>query len=382
LTQAYSQCELVCHAHYKPGTSMLPAWLCRVCQKVEDKPRVKLRVGSCAGVYDAPIRLLNLQNRFSMPNVVLEFVMCPDDAGAMVSMMSSKLIDVVIMSSEDAVAQLLAGNSIRVCGTFVASPRSWGIYTSNKGNKGGSFNNIHDLISCTFMVPSGNSAQLVGAIVMRMYIATVDAKTFEKCVFKFKPCDSLEEAKWRSETSHERHVFIWEASEANRLVASGEWSLIQKVVTPWPAYLIMASRETLHCKGLTINKFIEYLDLICNSFKINEGGYATNFLYEIAHMSTPLASLMLHRTDWKCSRQMHVETFEEPLKWFKILKWVEPDVKYNISKFIADGVTLVGVTSTVENTEGSENPFAEHQDHAKGELCCVGVGHMDAAPAG
>jgi len=157
--------------------------------------------------------------------------------------------------------------------------------------------------------------------------------------------------------------------------------LLQRVVTPWPAYLVMASRETVQSKGSTITKFLSFLKSVCSSFKENEDNHATNYLYELAHVSTSFSTLMLHRTDWACSRHVQIGAFEEPLKWFKTLGWVKSDVKCNVSKYLADGVVMIEA-STNEGTEESDSFCPDLQDAAEGGSSTCGSGRLGAAPAG
>jgi len=73
-------------------------------------------------VFDAPLQSALSQGNYKKLDVNLNWVKCPQDAGAVMSMLSAGLIDMAFMFTEDAVA-FAAQNHLRICGTFSTTPR-------------------------------------------------------------------------------------------------------------------------------------------------------------------------------------------------------------------------------------------------------------------
>merc|ERR1711957_1053690 len=111
--------------------------------------KTRLRVGCCSGPLDAPIQMALSDGNIQSLAINLNWVHCPPDAGAVMSMLSAGLIDMALMHTEDAVSFIAGGNALRLVGTYVSTPRMWGVYVSGSVGGGTSVHCSEDLRGTT-----------------------------------------------------------------------------------------------------------------------------------------------------------------------------------------------------------------------------------------
>eukprot|EP00408_Alexandrium_pacificum_P065233 CAMPEP_0171164442 /NCGR_PEP_ID=MMETSP0790-20130122/5671_1 /TAXON_ID=2925 /ORGANISM="Alexandrium catenella, Strain OF101" /LENGTH=398 /DNA_ID=CAMNT_0011629199 /DNA_START=8 /DNA_END=1204 /DNA_ORIENTATION=- len=265
------------------------------CECLLDEPRwvrMHLRVGCCAGPLDAPIQFAFARGNSLPLDVNLTWTQCPPDAGAAMSMLSAGLIDMAVMCTEDAVAFAAEDNPLRICGTFVTSPRVWGVYTGS----GSSTHTGTDLRSQTLGVPNDRGASLTISVLGHQpsceAVMSCRTRSFESVQHA---ADALRKGSICAA--------VWEQGAARHLVASGEWDLVCQVALPWPSLVLVASREALYAKARAVGHFVDFARAACEDFR-SARGEAAEFVsahYGLSHAET---CDLLSQTAWACERRV------------------------------------------------------------------------------
>jgi len=290
--------------------------------------KTRLRVGSCSHLLDAPIQMaLALANAKELP-VNLNWVHCPSEPGAVVSMLSAGLVDMAFMFAEDAVAFAAEGHPLRVCGTFVGTPRTWGIY-SRAGGNGPCCG--RDVLGSTIGVPDGRGASVAVSVVGDM----PDWNTLLFCSRRpfstiFRAADAMEKDVTR--------LTIWEQLASRPFVTSGEWELQSTMKGSWPSMLFVASREALYSKAGAIRQFIRFAHTACRNFQETQQSEATAFVlaqYDLLHQEV---QEFIESTEWVSDSVVNLPAILQLLGHLKRTGLIPPDCAGDPTRLLAKGL--------------------------------------------
>jgi cyclopropane fatty-acyl-phospholipid synthase-like methyltransferase len=153
----------------------------------------------------------------------------PGGTGAMCEALRAGRLDVALMLTEGAVADLHDGNPSRIIGTYVSSPLTWGIHVAAQGP----LQSVEDLEGKTF----GISRYTSGSHLM----AYVNARQqgWDTAQLKFEVVGDFEGARLAMQEGR-IDAFMWEKYTTKPTVDSGEWRRVGVCVTPWPCFVLVA----------------------------------------------------------------------------------------------------------------------------------------------
>jgi len=292
--------------------------------------RTRLRVGCCSGPYDAPITFALARGAYQTLNVNLNWVQCPPDACAVMSMLSAGLIDMAVLHTEDAVALAAEGNPLRFCGTFVSTPRAWGMYTTGRS----SVQTGVELRGETIGMPDERGASLSISVFG-------DQPGWNSVLYcPRRPLASLQRAADAMNRGVTRAT-IWERRSARHLVGSGEWDAVGQVAMPWPSSLLVASKEALYAKVGAMRNFIHFAQMVCEDFKANKDDDPALFLSARHSFSPEEARDFIAETSWSCQSGVELQTVEGPLLHLKRAGMIDTNRLYDPAKFLAKEFCLV-----------------------------------------
>mmetsp|Transcript_35452 Transcript_35452/g.101926 ORF Transcript_35452/g.101926 Transcript_35452/m.101926 type:complete len:378 (-) Transcript_35452:230-1363(-) len=323
--------------------------------------KTRLRVGFCSGLYDAPIQLALSRGSYQALSINLQSVQCPPDAGAVMSMLSAGLVDMAVMRTEEAVAFVAEGNALKLCGTYVSAPRTWGVYAGCCSVQTGA-----DLQGGIIGMPEERCASLTISVlgdqpgwVPAMYCPR-------------RPFGSIHRAADAMSKGIIRAT-VWERRAARHLVASGQWDLVGQVTTPWPALVMVASKEALYSKAGAIKHFIDFSHMACEDFKIDSKSESSNFVSGRYGLGTEDSCDFVAETSWVCQCEVELETILKPLEHLKRAGLVDGSRAYDPAKFLAREFSLVSQI-------GALSPALIKQTEQRGEEEDFG-GLLDPAAA-
>lgn len=284
-----------------------------------------LRVGSASSSLDAPIRSGLTSGMYSQMR--LNWVNCPEDPGAVMSMLSAGLLDLALMFTEDAVALAAGGSGIRICGTFCSTPQQWGLYIP--GNLYG--RRAMSLADCRIGVPEGRSGVLMLSIFGEAPGWEMLPELQQTTFYSLRRAhDSL------------RHDFVraavWETRVAKPLVDIGEWTQMRQEAMPWASMLYVASTEALHAKTGVIKQFIRCTRSACVEFKERR---RSNSQDAPSQNLSPDMLAWVGKMTWNSVAEVEVENLVRPLQCLKTMG-LAPESAYDPMRLLAKEIcTLI-----------------------------------------
>lgn len=318
------------------------------CECALDGPspvKTRLRVGSCSGVLDAPIQSALARGNYERLAVNLNWVQCPPDTSAVTSMLTAGLVDLALMFTEDAVAFIAEGNPLRLCGTYVATPRSWGVYV------GGSSNVCcgEDLRGGTLGIPDEKGASLTLSVLGEQQnweaVLCCPRRPFTSI---HRAADAMAKAATRAT--------IWERQSARVFVATGEWELVGQAEMPWPSLVFVASRESLYSKSGAIRHFIDFAQRASEDFTSNRQAETLKYLASRYGLSPEEGHDFITNTRWVSDCEVTLQTVTKPLEHLKRARLIDPDRVYDPARFLAKELCVISQVGALPAIGPSRRP--------------------------
>jgi len=156
----------------------------------------------------------------------------PRGTGAMCRALRAGEVEVAIVLTEGAVADIIAGNSARIVGIYVNSPLIWGVHVHATEGP------MHpaSLESQRFAISRYGS----GSHLMAMVHAQQSG--WDPKAMRFEIVNTLDGAK-EALAAGKAEGFMWEKFTTKPLVDNGMWRRVGEVRTPWPCFAILARPE-------------------------------------------------------------------------------------------------------------------------------------------
>jgi cyclopropane fatty-acyl-phospholipid synthase-like methyltransferase/ABC-type nitrate/sulfonate/bicarbonate transport system substrate-binding protein len=196
--------------------------------------KTTFRIGGVPEHFNYPWKIALEQNLFADSSFGIQWTDYPGGTGAMCQDLREEKLDIALMLTEGAIADIVRGNSSKIIGTYVLSPLTWGIHTHAKSD----FNTLADLENSVFAISRFQS----GSHLMAFVNAEQQGWDFEKISFEL--VGNFEGAR-KALKSGEADAFMWEKYTTQPTVKSGEWRRIGECITPWPAFMIVVREEII-----------------------------------------------------------------------------------------------------------------------------------------
>jgi len=291
--------------------------------------KTTLRVGGVPEHFNGPFHLAKERGLYEKAGLDFEWTMYPGGTGAMATALKEDEVDVALMLSEGAIAKIGSGEALKLCGTYVATPLTWGVHVK----KGSSLKSIKDLKGKTFGVSRMGSGSHLMANVMAQNEGWTD---LDKDV-PLKIVGNMDGAR-EAMKKGEIEVWLWEKFTTKFLVDSGEWERIGEVPTPWPCFLFVASDKALSTKKEAIKKLIDVTRTMCEEYKANAADETLDYVSKNHKLGLDDAREWLDGVAWLCKAEVEPATLEKALVALKKMKQVPDDCKADKAKFLADGL--------------------------------------------
>lgn len=193
-----------------------------------------IRIGGVPEHFNLPIHLAIESKAFESRGVNVEWITYPGGTGEMTKALRNGEVDLCILLTEGIVNDIVNGNPSRIISNYVTSPLCWGIHTA-ADNPLDNYLNIFDKNYAISRFGSGSHL-----------MAIVDANTKEQRIQteQFKIIKNLDGA-LESLKKQETDVFYWEKFTTKPYVDSGQLKRIGEYYTPWPCFVIAASKKVL-----------------------------------------------------------------------------------------------------------------------------------------
>jgi ABC-type nitrate/sulfonate/bicarbonate transport system substrate-binding protein len=205
-----------------------------------------LRVGGVPEHFNLPWRLAAGADRFVNNGVKVDWREVPAGSGELTRRLRDGELDLALVLTESAVADILVHDRNRIVKVWVASPLVWGIHVAGRSN----FNDVRDIRDRRIAISRYGSGSHL--------IPVIDAaeRGWETGTMSFVVVNDLDGAR-EALASGRADVFFWERHMTQPLVDAAEFRRIGEREVPWPAFVVSGRRDVLEARGADIRKVLD-----------------------------------------------------------------------------------------------------------------------------
>ncbi len=277
---------------------------------MSNNQKITLRIGGVPEHFNYPWHIAQEQNLLKDYPFQIKWTDYPGGTGAMCQDLKEEKIDLAIMLTEGAVADIVKGSPNKIIGTYVLSPLIWGIHTHAQSD----FKNLSDLENGTFAISRLQS----GSHLMAFVNAQQQGWDFEK--INFELVGNFEGAK-KSLKSGEADAFMWEKYTTQPTVKSGEWQRVGECITPWPAFVIVARNSIIEQHKAHIKTLLNIIAEQALNFY--DKAQTINYISKKYKLEPEDVNAWYAQTKWLCQPKISEDTLQITQKQLLDLRIIE-----------------------------------------------------------
>ncbi len=212
----------------------------------------RLRIGGVPEHFNLPWHQALANGSFQAAGIELHYTDYPQGTGAMTGALRDDELDLAIVLTEGAVADILNGGRNKLIKVYVSSPLIWGLHVAAHS----AFQTPEDARGSRYAISRpGSGSHLMGIVDARERGWPTDN-------LKFVQVGDLSGAR-EALASDEADLFLWEKFTTKPLVDAGEFRRIGECVVAWPAFVIAASERALAQYQPAIMRMCEVINKAC-----------------------------------------------------------------------------------------------------------------------
>ncbi len=206
----------------------------------------RLRVGGVPEHFNLPWRLAIDDNAFSDTGAAVAYADYPGGTGDLTRALRDNELDIALVLTEGAVADILQHDCNRLVKIYVRSPLTWGIHVAANSD----IKRIDAIRGKRIAISRYGSGSHL--------IAIVDAaeRGWPTDDMSFVVVDNLDGAR-EALAAGKADVFLWERHMTQPLVDAGEFRRIGQREVPWPAFAVSVRRRILGSRGGQIRAVLD-----------------------------------------------------------------------------------------------------------------------------
>lgn len=246
---------------------------------------ISFNVGGVPEHFNLPWHLAMEEGRFEKAGITINWQDYSSGTGTMAKELREDGLDIALLLTEGAVADIIKGGNYSIAGLYVSSPLTWGIHV----HKEAPFQQMQDLQGKTFAISRYGS----GSHLMAFVNAQRQSWRYDK--LEFKLVGNMEGAQ-EALANGLADAFMWEKFTTKPLVDSGEWRRIGECLTPWPCFVVVVRNEIVSQQAEAVQTVLGIVRERCRELKSN-----------------PDAVQLI-------ARQYQLQT-EDAASWFRDVRW-------------------------------------------------------------
>ncbi len=209
-------------------------------------PTKRLRVGGVPEHFNLPWRLAIDDKAFSDTGANVVYTDFPGGTGELTRALRDNELDVALVLTEGAVADIIQHDRNRLVKIYVRSPLTWGIHVAASSD----IRRIAAIRGKRIAISRYGSGSHL--------IAIVDAaeRGWSTADMTFVVVDSLDGAR-EALARGKADVFLWERHMTQPLVDAGEFRRVGERAVPWPAFAVSVRRQILGSHGGKIRAVLD-----------------------------------------------------------------------------------------------------------------------------
>ena len=215
-----------------------------------------LRVGGVPEHFNLPWRLAIADNAFSEFGATVDYSDYPAGTGELTRALRDNELDVALVLTEGAVADIVQHDKNRLVKIYVDSPLIWGIHVAATS----SIKNVAAMRGRRIAISRYGSGSHL--------IAIVDAaeRGWPTNDIEFVVVDNLAGAR-KALASGKADVFLWERHMTQPLVDSGEFRRVGQREVPWPAFAVSVRPQILGSHAQRIRAVLDVVTRYASNLK-------------------------------------------------------------------------------------------------------------------
>lgn len=215
-----------------------------------------LRVGGVPEHFNLPWRLAVADSAFSKTGARVAYSEIPAGTGELTRALRDNELDVALVLTEGAVADILQHDKNRLVKIYVTSPLTWGIHVAATS----SIKMVAEIRGGRIAISRYGSGSHL--------IAIVDAaeRGWPTDDMRFVVVDNLDGAR-KALTGGKADVFLWERHMTQPLVDAGEFRRVGERRVPWPAFAVSVRRQILTSSAKQIRAVLDVVARYADNLK-------------------------------------------------------------------------------------------------------------------
>lgn len=206
--------------------------------------------------FNLPWRLAIDDDAFAGTGAAVDYSDFPAGTGELTRALRDNELDIALVLTEGAVADILQHDKNRLVKIYVSSPLTWGIHVAATSD----IRRVADIRGRRVAISRYGSGSHL--------IAIVDAATrgWPTDDMRFVVIDNLDGAR-KALASDRADVFLWERHMTQPLVDSGEFRRVGQREVPWPAFAVSVRREILRSHASQIRAVLDVVARYASNLK-------------------------------------------------------------------------------------------------------------------
>ncbi|MGI9547756.1 MAG: substrate-binding domain-containing protein [Flavobacteriaceae bacterium] len=206
--------------------------------------------------FNLPWHLAMEEAAFNQRGIDLQWQNVPEGTGKMCQMLGEGETDLAIILTEGITKSIIDGNPSNIVQEYIASPLHWGVHVSSNS----AYYQLNDLRDKKAAISRYGSGSHLMAFVL------AQQKGWNQDSLQFEVVQHLDGAISALEAGNADY-FLWEHFTTKPLVDSRVFRWLGDCPTPWPCFVIAASRDFIRNHGSVLNHILEIINLYTTEFK-------------------------------------------------------------------------------------------------------------------
>lgn len=255
------------------------------------------RVGGVPEHFNYPWHLLEEQGLLKESGISFSWRDFPGGTGAMAQALREEQIDLALMLTEGAVADLIEHRATKIIGTYVESPLIWGIHVRAES----AFETPNDLEAHRFAISRYHSGSHLMAFV------NARQRGWNPKAIQFEVVGSFDGARQRLKEG-KADAFMWEKFTTKPTVDSGEWRRVGVCLTPWPCFVLVGSNRIVEEQAEAIQLLMRHVQ---HALLLLSPEERIRYIAEKYRLKPEDVSEWYAQTTWSCRPEVSREAMEK-----------------------------------------------------------------------
>ena len=217
-----------------------------------------IRVGGVPEHFNYPWHYGIQAGIFDAYGLTIDWTDVKGGSGAMCKMLENDELDIALVLTEGIVKHLHNGGTSKIIQQYVKSPLIWGVH-SNPSEKFGA----EDLTKARF------ARSRVGSGSHLMSYVHAEQKGYDISEENFVTVGNIDDAMLAFE-ENEADILLWEKFMTQPYVTQGKATRIGQCVSPWPCFMLVASKKFLDANSETVQTLCSSILQSCEQVTLRE----------------------------------------------------------------------------------------------------------------